>query len=162
MRQPASFKEFQINVVSLCVVRVKFITEKMSAINETFLPVFLFVVYFFIAVQFLPQSTTVVKEQVYPVVEIEIKAPTQTLEEAVDCSQLSVAIIQERSFDNARGDAAISRDWLETQSLANLKAIAAELCIIPIGDKRSKSTWINAISSTTPKNTVLAINLCYA
>ena len=65
------------------------------------------------------------------------------------------------STDNLEA-AVISRDWLETQSLANLKAIAAELCITPIGDKRAKLTWINAIASTTPENTVLAVNLCYA
>jgi hypothetical protein len=117
--------------------------KKMSAINEILLPVLLFVVYFSLAIQFLPQLPTVmvsdlpqVEEQVNPVVEI----------------------IQANDLVNA----VISRDWLETQSLANLKAIAAELCITPIGDKRSKLTWIDAIASTTPENTVLAINLCYA
>ena len=145
--------------------------KKMTAINEIFLPVLLFVVYFFIAIQFLPQPITVVRQQANPVVAIaargracaiEIEAPVTTLEEAVDCSQLSIAILQERDSAKVNSDAVISRDWLETQSLANLKAIAAELCITPIGDKRSKPTWINAIVTTTPENTVLAVNLCYA
>jgi hypothetical protein len=134
----------------------------MSAINETFLPALLFVVYFFLAIQFLPQPATVVKQQANPVVAIEIEAPATTLEEAIDCSQLSIAILPERGSANVNSDALISRDWLETQSLANLKAIAAELCITPLGDKRSKLTWIDAIASTTPENTVLAVNLCYA
>jgi hypothetical protein len=144
--------------------------KKMTAINEIFLPVLLFVVYFFIAIQFLPQPITVVRQQANPVVAIETEAPATTLEEVVDCSQLSIVILQGRGyFDDAQyksakvnSDAVISRDWLETQSLANLKAIAAELCITPIGDKRSKLTWINAIASTTPENTVLALNFCYA
>ncbi len=117
--------------------------KKMSAINEILLPVLLFVVYFSLAIQFLPQLPTAmvsdlpqVEEQVNPVVEI----------------------IQANDLVNA----VISRDWLETQSLANLKAISAELCITPNGDKRSKLTWIDAIASTTPENTVLAVNLCYA
>jgi hypothetical protein len=118
--------------------------KKMSAINEILLPVLLFVVYFSLAIQFLTQLPTamvsdlpqVIEEQVNPVVEI----------------------IQTNDLVNA----VISRDRLETQSLANLKAIAAELCIIPFGDKRSKLTWIDAIASTTPETTVLAVNLCYA
>jgi hypothetical protein len=144
--------------------------KKMTAINEIFLPVLLFVVYFFIAIQFLPQPITVVRQQANPVVAIlfqrgyanETEAPATTLEEVVDCSQLSIAILQGRGSAKVNSDAVISRDWLETQSLANLKAIAAELCITPIGDKRSKPTWINAIASTTPENTVLAVNFCYA
>ncbi len=143
----------------------------MSAINEILLPVLLFAIYFFIAIQFLPQPITVVKQQANPVIAIaargracaiETEAPATTLEEAVDCSQLSIAILQGRGSAKVNSDAVISRDWLETQSLANLKAIASELCIIPIGDKRSKPTWINAIVTTTPENTVLAVNLCYA
>ena len=129
-------------------MKVKFIVKKMSAIDQALLPALLFLVYFFLTIQFLPQSSTatisdrptIVEEQANRIVEIiEVKASTNDLEAPV-----------------------ISRDWLETQSLANLKAIAAELCITPIGDKRSKLTWINAIASTTPENTVLAINLCYA
>jgi hypothetical protein len=130
------------------MMKVKFIVKKMSAIDQTLLPALLFIVYFFLTIQFLPQSSTatisdrptIVEEQANRIVEIiEVKASTNDLEAAV-----------------------ISRDWLETQSLANLKAIAAELCITPIGDKRSKPTWINAIVTTTPENTVLALNLCYA
>ncbi len=129
-------------------MKVKFIVKKMSAIDQTLLPALLFIVYFFLTIQFLPQSSTatisdrpkIVEEQANRIVEIiEVRASTNDLEAAV-----------------------ISRDWLETQSLANLKAIASELCIIPIGDKRSKLTWINAIVTTTPENTVLAVNLCYA
>lgn len=121
----------------------------MTTINEILLPVLLFIVYFSLALQFLqqqPPTATIsdrpnaIEEQVNPVVEI----------------------IQARVPVNDIVNAVMSRDWLETQSLANLKAIAAELCITPTGDKRSKFTWINAISSTTPKNNVLAINLCYA
>jgi hypothetical protein len=135
--------------------------KKMSAINEILLPVLLFAIYFFIAIQFLPQPATV-KQPANPVMAIETEAPATTLEEAVNCSQLSIAILQKRDSAKVNSDAVISRDWLETQSLANLKAIAAELCITPIGDKRSKLTWINAIVTTTPENTVLAVNLCYA
>ena len=123
--------------------------KKMTAINEILLPVLLFVIYFSLAIQFLqqqPPTATLsdrpkaIEEQVNPVVEI----------------------IQSRVSVNEPVNAVVSRDWLETQSLANLKAIASELCITPTGDKRSKVTWINAIASTTPENTVLAINLCYA
>jgi hypothetical protein len=123
--------------------------KKMTAINEILLPVLLFVIYFSLTIQFLqqqPPTATIsdrpnaIEEQVNPVVEI----------------------IQARVPVNDIVNAVMSRDWLETQSLANLKAIASELCITPTGDKRSKLTWINAISSTTPKNTVLAINLCSA
>ena len=114
--------------------------DKMSIINETLLPILLFVVYFILAIQFFPQHSTVLEDRVNSIVEmIQVKGSTKDLEAAV-----------------------ISRDWLETQSLANLKAIAAELCITPLSDKRSKFTWINAIASTTPENTVLAVNLCYA
>jgi hypothetical protein len=134
----------------------------MTTINEILLPVLLFAVYFFIAIQLFPQPATVVKQQANPVVAIEIKSPATTLEEAVDCSQLSIAILKGRGTASANSHAVISRDWLETQSLANLKAIASELCINPIGDKRSKLAWIDAIASTTPENTVLAVNLCYA
>jgi hypothetical protein len=121
----------------------------MTAINEILLPVLLFVIYFSLAIQFLPQQPptatisdrpNAIEEQVNPVVEI----------------------IQARVPVNDIVNAVMSRDWLETQSLANLKAIASELCITPIGDKRSKLTWINAIASTTPETTVLAVNLCYA
>lgn len=107
--------------------------KKMTAINEIFLPVLLFVVYFFIAIQFLPQPITVVKQQANPVIAIaargracaiEIEAPATTLEEVVDCSQLSIAILQGRGSAKVNSDAVISRDWLETQSLANLKAFA--------------------------------------
>jgi hypothetical protein len=123
--------------------------KKMTAINEILLPVLLFVIYFSLVLQFLqqqPPTATLsdrpkaIEEQVNPVVEI----------------------IQSRVSVNDPVNAVVSRDWLETQSLANLKAIASELCITPTGDKRSKVTWINAIASTTPENTVLAINLCYA
>jgi hypothetical protein len=122
--------------------------KKMTAINEILLPVLLFVIYFFLAIQFLQQHPTAtisdrpnaIEEQVNPVVEI----------------------IQARVPVNDIVNALMSRDWLETQSLANLKAIASELCITPTGDKRSKLTWINAIASTTPETTVLAVNLCYA
>jgi hypothetical protein len=140
----------------------EFYHEKMTTINEILLPILLFIVYFFSAIQFLPQPITVVKQQANPVVAIEIEAPATTLEEAVNCSQLSIAILQGRGSAKVNSDAVISREWLETQSLANLKAIAAELCITPIGDKRSKPTWINAIASTTLANTVLTVNLCYA
>ena len=144
--------------------------KKMTAINEIISPALLFVAYFFIAIQFLPQPATVIKQPANPVVAIlfqrgyanETEAPATTLEEAVDCSQLPMTIFQRRGFTKATSDAVISPDWLETQSLANLKAIAAELCIIPIGDKRSKLTWINAIAVSTPENTVLALNLCSA
>ena len=123
--------------------------KKMTAINEILLPVLLFVIFFSLVLQFLqqqPPTATLsdrpkaIEEQVNPVVEI----------------------IQSRVSVNDPVNAVVSRDWLETQSLANLKAIASELCITPTGDKRSKVTWINAIASTTPENTVLAINLCYA
>jgi hypothetical protein len=123
--------------------------KKMTAINEILLPVLLFVIYFSLAIQFLqqqPPTATIsdrpnaIEEQVNPVVEI----------------------IQARVPVNDIVNAVMSRDWLETQSLANLKAIASELCINPVGDKRSKLTWIDAIASTTPETTVLAVNLCYA
>ena len=136
--------------------------KKMTTINEILLPVLLFSIYFLIAIQFLSQPATNVRQQVNPLGAIEIEAPATTLEEAVDCSQLSTVILHGRGTASANSDAVISCARLETQSLANLKAIAAELCITPIGDKRAKLTWINAIASTTLENTVLAVNLCYA
>ena len=89
----------------------------MTAINEILLPVLLFVIYFSLAIQFLqqqPPTATIsdrpnaIEEQVNPVLEI----------------------IQARVPVNDPVNAVMSRDRLETQSLANLKAIAAELCII--------------------------------
>ena len=136
--------------------------KKMTTINEILLPVLLFLIYFFIAIHFLPQPVTIVRQYANPLKAIEIESPATTLEEAVDCNQLSIAILKGRGTARANSHAVISRDRLETQSLANLKAIASELCITPTGDKRSKLTWINAIASTTPENTVLAVNLCYA
>lgn len=109
----------------------------MSTIDEIIFPVFLFIIYFFCAIRFF---SPVLEQQANPIEEIiQLESSTDNLQAAV-----------------------ISRDWLYTQSLANLKAFAAELCITPLGDKRSKLTWINAISSTNPKNTVLPLNLCYA
>jgi hypothetical protein len=122
--------------------------KKMTAINEILLPILIFLAYFFIAIQFLPQPPT-----------LTVFDPLKIVEEQ---SSSIVEIIHGKGSPNDLEAAVISRDWLETQSLANLKAIAAELCITPIGDKRLKPTWINAIASTTPENTVLAVNLCYA
>ena len=122
--------------------------RKMSAVNQTLFPVLLFVVYFLFIIQFLPQSSTATISDRPTVIEQEAN-PAE-------------AIRQERVSVNTNLDAVLSHDWLETQSLANLKAIAAELCITPIGDKRSKSTWIDAIASTTPEHTALPVNLCYA
>ena len=123
--------------------------KKMTAINEIILPVLLFVIYFSLAIQFLQQQP--------PTATISDRP--NAIEEQVN---LVLEIIQSRVPVNDIVNAVISRDWLETQSLVNLKAIAAELCITPIGDKRLKLTWIDAIASTTPENTVLAVNLCFA
>jgi hypothetical protein len=139
--------------------------EKMTATNEILLPILLFIVYFFFSIQFLSQYTTsmlsdrpkVIVDRVNTVVVIENQ-------EVVAPSQLPITIFQERGSADPV-NAVISREWLETQSLANLKAIVAELCITPIGDKRSRLVWIDAIASTTPttpENTALAVNLCYA
>ena len=112
----------------------------MSTIDQVLLPILLFVVYFILAIQFLPQHSTVLEEPVNSIEEIvSIKGYADDLKAAV-----------------------INRDWLKTQSLANLRAIASELCITPIGDKRSKLTWIDAIAVSTPEHTALPVNLCYA
>ena len=85
--------------------------KKMTAINEILLPVLLFVIYFSLAIQFLqqqPPTATIsdrpnaIEEQVNPVLEI----------------------IQARVPVNDPVNAVMSRDRLETQSLANLKAFA--------------------------------------
>jgi hypothetical protein len=112
----------------------------MSTIDQILFPILLFVVYSILAIQFLPQHSTVPKD------------PVNSIED----------IVSTEGSDRALKATVISRDWLRTQSLANLKSIAAELCIIPVGDKRSKSTWIDAIAVSTPENTVLTVNLCYA
>lgn len=56
----------------------------------------------------------------------------------------------------------MSCEWLETKSLDNLRAIASELYITPLGDKRLKINSINAIAHTTLTTTVLAIDMCFA
>jgi hypothetical protein len=64
----------------------------MSDTNQILLPVLLFVVYFLLAIQFLPQPSTaivsdrlkVIKEQANPIVEIiQVKGSTNDLEAAV-------------------------------------------------------------------------------
>ena len=120
----------------------------MSAINQALFPLLLFIAYFLIAIQFLPQPST---SMVYDRIKIVEERSTPLIE-----------TIQGNDLTNDLAAAVICREWLQTQSLANLKAISAELCITPVGDKRSKLTWIDAIASTTPENTVLAVNLCYA
>ncbi len=120
----------------------------MTTINEIILPVLLFIAYFFAAIQFLPQPSTLI-----------VSDPLKIIEEQANSI---VEITHFKGFTNDLETAVMSRDRLETQSLANLKAIASELCITPIGDKRLKSTWIDAIASTTPENSVLAVNICYA
>jgi hypothetical protein len=108
----------------------------MSAIDEILFPVLLFIVYFWFALQFLGVESVAIDEPV-----------------AVEADSIDLKHSQ---------PPAIEREWLETQSLANLKAIAAELCIIPVGDKRSKINWINAIAAASHTTTVLEIDLCFA
>lgn len=112
----------------------------MSTIDEILFPILLFVVYFIFALQVLPQHSTVLEERVTPIAEI----------------------VRVQDSTNDLAATVISRDWLITQPLANLKAIASELYITPIGDKRSKSTWIDAIAVSTPEYTASPVNLCYA
>jgi hypothetical protein len=106
----------------------------MSVINEILFPVSLFIVYFVFAAQFI-----------MPAASIAIVEPV-----AVEASSDSgYALIP-----------TIEREWLETQSLANLKAIASELAISIIGDKRSKINWINEIAAASPTTTVLTLDPC--
>jgi hypothetical protein len=129
----------------------------MSAINHVLFPVLLFAVYFFLAIQFLPQSSNITISDYSKVIEQQENSAEQIHQESG-----YFGYAQDESV-NANSDIVISRDWLETQSLANLKSIAAELYITPVGDKRSKLTWIDAIAVSTPENTILAaVNLCSA
>ena len=120
-------------------------TKKMSAIDEILFPILLFIVYLWFALQFLGEETVVISQRK----GYANDKPVTTVESASSDREPAQPV-------------AIEREWLENQSLVNLKAIAAELCITPTGDKRSKLTWINAIASATPTTTVLAIDLCFA
>ncbi len=133
-----------MTLMARCFGRVKLSKKKkMSTINEILFPIFLFIVYLWIALQFLAVESVAIDEPV--TIEID-------------------------SIEREYSQSGLSREWLETQSLANLKAIGSELCITVTGDKRSKINWINAIVSNTPTTTVLAklachlstIDLCFA
>ena len=117
----------------------------MSTIDEILLPVLLFVLYFTLATQFqfIPTEATTIQE-------------SSTIGEPV-------TLVQPMTIDSGDFQSpVVSREWLKTQSLANLKAIASESFVTVTGDKRLKASWVDAISLTTPENTVLAVNVCYA
>ena len=140
----------------------------MSNINEILLPIFLFVVYFMFASQFQFVPTEAGKdyannepENIPITIPIDeprnIAEPTAdepiTVEESIDLGQPQI-VDPWSAFGN--------RQWLETQSLANLKAIAAELCITVTNDRRWKGSWINAIASAAPSNTVITLDPSFA
>jgi hypothetical protein len=51
----------------------------------------------------------------------------------------------------------LDREWLQTRSLKDLKAIASQLDIMPTGNKSYRSTWIEAIISTELDLTILPL-----
>ena len=107
----------------------------MSAIDEILFPVLLFIVYLWFALQFLTVES------------VAIDKP---------------ATVKTDLINLKHSQSGMSREWLETQSLTNLRAIASELYITPLGDKRLKINWINTIAHTTLTTTVLAIDMCFA
>ena len=127
----------------------------VSTIDEILFPVLLFIFYFTLATQFLflptearnIKASSTIKEPVTLVQPVTIDEPI-AVKDSIDSGDFQSPVV--------------SREWLKTQSLANLKAIASESFITVTGDKRLKASWIDAISLTTPENTVLAVNICYA
>jgi hypothetical protein len=115
----------------------------MDAFNTVFFPIVLFVAYFLVAIQFLPQQNISSQDTLTGFQMPDISEPEQV------------------NINDSTSN--INLFWLETQSLANLKAIAAELCVFPNGDKRLKANWIQSIASANPgNNTVLSTNFCFA
>jgi hypothetical protein len=115
----------------------------MDTFNTVLFPIVLFVAYFLVAIQFLPQ---------------------QNISSQDILTGFQIPVIRESEQINVDDSTSnIDRNWLENQSLANLKAIAAELYVIPTGDKRLKANWVQSIASANPgNNTVLSTNFCFA
>ena len=127
----------------------------VSTIDEILFPVLLFIFYFTLATQFrfLPTEARTIKAS------STIGKPVTLVQPVTNDEQIAVRdSIDSGDFQSP----VVSREWLKTQSLANLKAIASESFITVTGDKRLKASWVDAISLTTPENTVLAVNICYA
>jgi hypothetical protein len=102
----------------------------MDTFNTVFFPIVLFVAYFLVAIQFLPQ---------------------QNISSQNTLTGFQMPVISEPEQVNTN------------DSTSNLKAIAAELCVIPTGDKRLKGNWVQSIASANPgNNTILSTNFCFA
>jgi hypothetical protein len=120
----------------------------MSAIDEILFPHFLVIFYFLVATWLLDNSRAIEST-------ISITEPKQ-LVISTDRIDSNVTIDNPKKIVTI--DTTFSLEWLESQSLINLKAIASELCIVP-RDRRSKRSWIDAIIATCNKQNIVAIDL---
>jgi hypothetical protein len=119
----------------------------MSAIDEILFPHFLVIFYFLVATWLLDNSKAIEST-------IAITEPKQLV---ISTDEIDSNV----TIDKPKKIVAIdtfSLEWLESQSLTNLKAIAGELCIVP-RDRRSKRSWIDAIIATCNKQNIVAIAL---
>lgn len=127
----------------------------ISTLDEILFPVLLFIFYFTLATQFLflPTEARNIKAS------STIGEPVTLVKPMTNDRPIAVKdSIDSGDFQSP----VVSREWLKTQSLANLKAISSESFVTVTGDKRLKASWVDAISSTIPANTVLSVNICYA
>lgn len=100
----------------------------MTAIDRILLPFALFIIYYSIASWCLDQSSTPLPEDF-----------STSIQSSATNSELEIT---------TQPNLPISREWLETQSHRDLKAIAIELSLELITDKRFKNNYIEAILSS--------------
>jgi hypothetical protein len=120
----------------------------MSAIDEILFPHFLVIFYFLVATWLLDNSKAIEST-------IAITEPKQLV---ISTDEIDSNVTIDNPKKIVAIDTTFSLEWLESQSLTNLKAIAGELCIVP-RDRRSKRSWINAIIATCNKQNIVAIDL---
>jgi hypothetical protein len=106
----------------------------MDAFNQILFPFALFLIYYGIALWFLHQPILVTENIASP-----------TIKKDDFCS-----INSEPEINPQAADCKISQEWLETQSLKNLKAIASEFSI-EVADRRLKSSYITSILARNVK-----------
>ena len=117
----------------------------MSAIDEILFPHFIVIFYFLVATWLLDNSKAIEST-------IAITEPKQLV---ISTDEIDSNVTIDNPKKIVAIDTTFSLEWLESQSLTNLKAIASELCIVP-RDRRSKRSWIDAIIATCNKqNTVV-------
>jgi hypothetical protein len=100
----------------------------MTIVNQVFFPFVLFVAYYYIAVWCVHEPLTLPPEIPAPLV-VKVLNPSTN-------SKLHIL---------TPPDVKISREWLNTLTHRNLKAIASELSIEVIGDRRFKNNYIDVI-----------------